>query len=461
MDHQSRQARRRPHPDIIVGVVLGVLALAAGAQAQERGAPLATINLSFDGRYTANDPDADERDLSTRLGFTLSRSTQTQSFSLATDGNFLFDETGFSFERPGLNLGYGWQNRSTAIDFGLNYSVTDVEGTTDVIDPITLNVTDLINDDGTLETLSLSAGLITGRDARFGTQTRFSFIDRTYSGTSDPSLTDLTSWEIGTTLRFDVTPRIGLRNSASYREIEEDDRERTVRRITRFGVAGDLLIDRLWSGTFALDYSISETEEDNLFGGRILTEEDRHSLSLGATRRFKDGTLGISFARNLSDAGVQDSLQISRSRDFRNGTNLAVSLGLVVFPNGDTSPIFSAAYAFPTPRGGFSAGIQQVTQVDADDESVISTTANFSYDQAINAVSSWSVNGNFTNVRSSDDNATGQSRAQVGLSYQRALNRDWSLTAALRHRVDFDSGEEDSSASTLSLSLGRSFSFRP
>jgi hypothetical protein len=432
---------------------------AFGVQAQEGGA-LATFGLSFGGQYTANDPGEDESELTNRLSFDLSSVTPTQTFELSADGALVFDEDGADFERPGITVGYARENRATALEAGLSYSVRDVEGTVDVIDPITLTVVDLINDDGTLESVTLSAGLETGRDARFGTSTQFSYTDRTYSDTSDPGLTDLVSWQVGTTLRFDLDPRIALSSTASYRETQEDDAEQTESRTTRFGIGGDLLIDPLWSASFNLSYSIFETEED-VAGTRVLTEEDGAGFSLAVTRQFRDGVLGISLARDVSDIGAEDSLRISRNRELADGGELAWSLGLVSSPNGETSPIVSVSYARPTPRGSLFVGLDQTTAVNRDDESVISTSVDFGYEQAINATSGWSLSGSLTNVSVVGENEEGQSRAQVGVAYNHALTQDWSLSAALRHRITLEDGEENDSASTFSLSLGRSFSFRP
>lgn len=460
MIEKKRQAARKRPRSVMVGRVATVVLVVVAVQARGQEGPLATLGLSFGGSYTANDPGKDESDLTTRLSFDVSSVTQTQSFGISADGQFVFDEEGLDFERPGLSLEYARANRSTAFDVGLSYRIRDVDGTEEVIDPVTLTVIDLIEDDGTLESIEATAGLETGRDAPFGTETRFRYTDRTYSETSDPDLTDLTSWQIDTTLRFDIDPRVSLRTSASHRVTEEDDETQTESRTTRLGFGGDFLIDQLWSASFELNYSIFATEQD-FFGNRILDEEDGAGFSLLVTRQFRDGTLGLALGRSVSDIGAEDSLSAFRDRELVNGGEVSWSVGLVSFPNGETAPVVSASYAMPTPRGSFSARLQQSTSANSDDESVVNTLIGVDFDQAINANSGWSLNGSLSSVEIAGDEDRSQARAQVGISYNYALTRDWDLSTSLRHRITYEDGEENDRASILSLSLERSFSFRP
>jgi hypothetical protein len=461
MNDKEKLATGRKLPAIVAGTTSLAVLTAFGVQAQEQGGALATFGLSFGGEYEFNDPGENESSFTTGFSFDLSSVTRTQSFGLSTDARLVFDEYGFEFENPGLDLDYAWANRSTAFDVGLSYSIRDVDGEREVIDPVTGIVSNLIDDDGTLETVRVNAGLETGRDAPFGTDTRFSFTDRTYSDTSDPDLSDLESWQIGTTLRFDVDPRISLRSSVSYRETQEDDAEQTESRTTRFGVGGTFLIDPLWTASFDLGYSRFETEEEDIFGNRFLTEEDGVGASLSVTRQFRDGTLGLALAREVSDIGAEDSLRIFRNRALANGGELSWSLGLVSFPSGDTRPVASASYAMPTPRGSFSVSLDQATAVNSDDDTVISTSITLDYDQAINRSSGWSLNGSLSSVDVLGDDADDQSRAELGVAYNHALTRDWNLSTALSHRITYEGDEEDSSASILSVSLERSFSLRP
>jgi hypothetical protein len=456
---QSR--KRRTIPWIATGTASGAVLLAVGVQAQEQGA-LATFGLSFGGQYTANDPDDDESRLTTGLRFDVRSGTpQGQSFALSSDGDIQLDEDGIGFERPGLSVDYRLANQSTALSFGASYRQQDVDGEFLFFDPLDPTNVDFIEDDGTRETLRVNAGLQTGLDARFGTDTQFNYTTRRFTDTSDPDLTDLDTWQISTELSFEVDPRITLRTSASYLETDEDDAENTDRRTTRAGIGADLVIDRLWSASVNLNYSSIETERDDGLGGRIITEENGGGFSVGLDRQFRNGTLGFSLARQITANGPEDRFNVSRDREFSNGNTLTWSLGIVSFDNGDTSPIASLAYSRPTPRGNFSIDLEQTTAVDSDDRSVLRTVLGVDYDQSINNTSSWSLNGSLASIDVVGSDDDDQLRAEIGLGYNHALTADWDLSTRLSHRVTYEGGDEDSSASVLSFSIERSFSFRP
>jgi hypothetical protein len=457
MTNKKKQARRGKRHWIAAGAASGAVLVAMGVQAQDQGT-LVTLGLSFGGQYSANDPAADDYSLSTRLSFDLRSSTrQGQSFGLSADGRLVLDEDGFGFDRPGLSGDYAFTNRSTALRFGASFREQDVDGETPVLDPDTLSVVDFIEDDGTRQTLGLTASLQTGLDARFGTDTRLSYNARRFTGTSDPGLTDLDTWQASTALRFEIDPRFTLRGSASYRQSEEEDAANTERRTTRVGIGADLALDRLWSATVDLSYSRIETERDII--GTTRTEGG--GFALGIDRAFRTGTLGVSLARQITETGPEDSLRLRRELDLANGGSLAWSLGVVSFDNGETSPIGSIAYSAPTPRGNFSVNLQQSTAVNSDDLSTVRTILGITYGEEITATSGWSLNGSLASVDVVGSSADDQLRAEIGLGYNHALTDDWDLSTRLRHRVTYEGGDRDTSASILSFSLERSFSFRP
>ena len=458
-ENGSQGTRRKAHL-VVASATAGVFVLAIGVQAQEAGT-LATFGLSFGGQYTDNDPDPDDSRFTTGLNFNLQSVTRTQSFGLSADGQILLDENGSGFDNPRIMLDYTRETRSTALSLGASYRIQDVDGELEVLDPLTLSVIDFIEDDGTRETFGVNAGLQTGLDAHFGTDTRLSYSNRRYSGTADPGLTDLDTWQASTALRFDISPRITLRTSASYLETDEEGGENTNRRTTRGGISADLILDPLWSASVGLQYSVIETDRDDGFGGRILTEQDGAGFSVSLTRQFQTGTLGFSLSRQIAENGAEDSFRISRDTRLANEGTLAWSLGLVSFENGDTSPIASLAYSRPTSRGTFAVNLQQTTAVDDDDLSVLRTVLGANYNQTINNTSSWSLDGSLASVDVVGSDAGDQQRAEIGVGYNHALTADWGLSARVRHRVNYVGGEEDSSANILSLSLARSFSFRP
>jgi hypothetical protein len=460
MKDEGKQAAGILRPAISAGIVAGLAGVVTSVQAQD-GSSLLNFGLSFGAEYVANDPDEDERNFTTDFDINYTRTTRAQSFQLSSAGRLLFDRStqGFEFQQPSLGLNYATENRSTVVDASLSFRVQDVDGIEEIIDPITGRVTDLIDDDGTRESLRISAGLVTGRDTPFGTDTQVSLTRRTFSGTSDPSLTDLESWQIGTTLRFDLDPRITLTADGSLRQTEEDDAEGTDTRTTSLGLGGEFLIDPLWTASAALTYSIFETEA-GIGAARSLTETDGLGFSLGVNREFRNGSLGLTVAREVSEDGVLDSVRLSRSRSLHNGGDLSWSIGLNAFPDGDIAPTSSLSFSRPTSSGSFSVNLQQRATITEDGNNLV-TSISMNYGHEINSVSGWSLNGTFTSVDNSEGTDNDQTRARIGVSYDHAVTRDWNLSTSLSHNVTFGGSELDSSASVLSLSLRRDFSFRP
>jgi hypothetical protein len=458
--NHKRQARQRTIPWIATGTASGAVLLAVAVQAQEQGA-LATFGLSFGGQYTANDPDEDESRLTTGLRFDVRSGTrQGQGFALSGFGDIQLDEDGIGFERPGILFDYGVENRSTALSFGASYREQDVDGDFTVFDPLDPSSVDFIRDDGTRETLRVNAGLQTGLDSRFGTDTQIGYTSRRFTDTSDPELTDLDTFDVSTELRFDLDPRITLWSWASYEETNEEDFLNTDERTTRVGIGADVALDQLWSASVELNYSRIETERDRILGGRARTLEEGGGFSVGVDRQFRTGTLGFLLEREFTENGPEDSFRVRRDVARPNGATLAWSLGIISFDGDETSAIGSIAYSVATPQGNFSVDLQQNTSVDDDDRTTLNTSLSIGYDRDINSTSSWSLNGALgaVNVIGNDGDELG---LQVGLGYNHALTRDWDLATRLTHRVTYEDGALDNTASILSLSIERSFSFRP
>lgn len=461
MSNNKKTIAGRRLPAITFGAVAG-LAGVVGLAVQAQEEPLINMGLTFGARFEDRKPEDDRSVYFARLATVLTTGTRTQSLRIASDSQLTWDSTteeGIEFERPTLNIRYSTGNRSTQFEATLSRRTEDVDALEEIIDPITGDLIDLVDDSGTLETLRFSTGLTTGIDAPFGTETQFSFTRRAYTGTNDPSLTDLDNYQIGTTLRFDVDPRIRLTASANFQETEEDNETSTTNRTTQYGLGGTFLIDRLWTGTAALRYSVFETEQ-TVGPFRLTTENEGVGYSLGLSRAMRNGSIAFVLSREESDNGEVDNFSVTRDRDLRNGGTLAWSVGLSEFPDGDVVPLASVSFSRPTIDGNFSVDLTQTARL-TDDGNVVLTSLGVNYGQEINSISNWSLNGSLTSLDNSLGTEEDQSRASVGVTYNRALTEDWNLSTSLSHNITYAGGDFDSRASVLSLSLQRDFSFRP
>jgi hypothetical protein len=460
---QKKQARRRAIPWIAAGTASGAVLLGMGVQAQEQGR-LATFGLSFGGQYTADDPNAapDATRLTTGLSFGLSSVTpRGRSFGLFANGDIQLDEEGLSFARPGIFVDYALVNRSTALNFDASFREQDVDGNFTQFDPLDPLSVDFIQDDGTRQTLRLAAGLQTGLDAPFGTDTLLSYNGRRFVDTSDPSLTDLDIFLFITSLRFEINPLFTLRTTASYEQSDEVGGENTDRDTARVGIGAVLALDQLWSAAVDLNYSRIDNESDNGLGGRDFTQTEGIGFVFGIDRQFRTGTLGFSLEREITENGPNDSFRVRRDREFSNGTVLDWSLGLISFDGEEISPIGSLAYSTATPRGNFSVNLVQSTAVDEDDRTTLNTSLGIDYTREINTTSSWSLNGALGSINYINNDTEDELSTVIGLGYNHALTRDWDLVTSLSHRVNYVGSDIDDTASILSFSLERSFSFRP
>ncbi|MEM7508840.1 MAG: hypothetical protein AAF415_19095 [Pseudomonadota bacterium] len=444
--------------------VTGIGALwTVAVRAQENAGPLVTLGVGLGADYEANDPGDDDTSVFADLVLGLSNSNRVSDVDLRFDGRFQLEDGEFELEDPGATLLYSRANRSTALDLSFSYREQDADGDLFIPDPLTFSSVDLIEDDGSRETIRVGVGLQTGLDARFGTDTELSFLDRTFTGTSDPDLTDLQVFRGNTALRFDVSPALSLRVTGAYVNSDEEDIEETERETFRVGIGATARIDQVWSVSTDLRYARIDTDMLDIFTGAPISDtEEGVGFNVAVVRALLNGDIGLSLGREITETGDRDEIRLSRSLTMANGSELSGSIGLVDFEEGDVSVVGGLSFALPTRRGGLLLDFQQQARFDEDDGNVINTFLTGRYESSINAVSNWAVFGTLARVDSLDDlSDSDQTSVRAGISYDYAITRDWDLSAAFDHRIDFEGDSETDQTSVVSLTLQRSFSFRP
>lgn len=463
MGQRSKQAVKSIWTLGLLGVVGSGLLWGVAVRAQENAGPLVTLGVGLGASYEANDPGDDDSSVFADIDLSFLNTTRLSQIELAFDGRFQVEDGTFELENPGVALLYGRANRSTALDLSLSYREQEADGEIFLQDPLDFSSVDLIEDDGTRETVRVGLGLRTGLDARFGTDTQLSFTSRTFSGTSDPDLTDLEVFRGNTALRFNINPALSVRVTGAYVNSDEDDAEDTERETIRIGVGATAQIDQVWSVSADLRYSRVETDTVNLTTGDPISEtEEGAGFNVSIIRTLLNGNIGLSLGREITETGDRDEIRLSRSLTMANGSELSGSIGLVDFEEGDVSVVGGLSFALPTRGGGLSLNFEQQARFDEDDGNVINTSLNGRYQSSINAVSNWAVFGSLARVDSLDDlSDDDQTSVRAGVSYNYAVTRDWDLSAAFSHRIDFEADSETDQTSVVSLTLQRSFSFRP
>ncbi|MGB3554659.1 MAG: hypothetical protein WBA25_08470, partial [Jannaschia sp.] len=173
------------------------------AQEAVAGRPLVTVGVSSGLSLEDGGSGPSEIGLDTQLSFGLSAATRAQRFAVTTTGLFdLSDPAAADPFRPDAGLSYGYETKDIAFSTDLLYSVREIDSTFPIDE---FEGADLISDTGSRTDTTLRFGLETGRTARFGTETEVELRDRSYTGTTNPDLTDLRSRSIASTLRFDLT----------------------------------------------------------------------------------------------------------------------------------------------------------------------------------------------------------------------------------------------------------------
>lgn len=463
--HRGRSRRDRILAGLAVTGLVAVPFLDGRALAQDGGGFLATLGVTSGLLLEDDDDEGDSSALQTQLTFGLSSITRAQRLNFALTGLFdLADPSAEDPFRPSATLAYAIESRDTVLT--VNGSLQTVDVDTLFFDPDDefgddeFDADDLTSQTGTRSSAVVSFGLETGRTARFGTLTTLTLRDRSYSNTTDPGLTDLRSFDIGSTLRFALTRTADLRLTGSRYESDEDDMANTERERTRVGVGIDAALDRAW--TLSLDLGRGEYVTRTTTGGVVAEDiEDGLEISALAQRTMRNGTLSFSAARRIDENGFQDTVQVSRALELSRGSALDLGVGLISFEDGDSQPFFDVGYSKDLKRGAIAVSLAQSGGVTDDGDSVVRTTGSASYRRALTPRSSLSVTGRLAALDVVSGTGSDTSRAEVGLGYTYDVTRDWGLTGAVSHRAEYSDGDRDNTTNTLSLNVSRSFAFRP
>jgi hypothetical protein len=451
---------RRP---LVAGAtVLSVGCFCAGslalAQNNEAGGLFAQID--FSAGLIGRTGNAASEDVTARAGlsFGLNSTTRNQVFRIRGGADLELDRNGVDLVRPNASLAYLLSSRTADLSFDTAYSEIELDNNT--VDQIEVD-DEVIANIGRRTSASASVRLVTGKDALFGTDTLLSWSRRDYADTINPNLFASTTTRAETTLRFDVTPTARLRLTASQVLRDDEDTLRTDRTTTQFGVGADTQIDPVWSLSADLSTVKIETIRDPLVPGpRVTTSADGLDGAFQLARALENGNLTFGLRREFAVTGGRTVLDVGRSMTLRNG-NLAASLGVVRFENGETSPVASLSLNRQlTPTSVLNASLQRTATVNADDQDTLRTRLTLGYDQQINEASRWNINLGFADTDVQGGTGDNQ-RIDLGVGYSHALTKDWDLSAGLNQRLIYQDGVRGTSITTLSLNVERRFLFRP
>lgn len=321
---------------------------------------------------------------------------------------------------------------------------------------------DIIDDIVTLDggrraDTGLRAGYAFGTQARLGGEFSLGYLDRRYSGTSDPTLADSVTVDGAATIFLEPTPLIRARILASALETDSEEGGTDTRR-HRVGAGASLQVNRQVN----MDVELAQTRirrEDQADG--TIERSDGLSFRTGVTYLRPDGDVTLSFTTDPGTEGRRERLRLGRSFE-RPGYDFAVSAGVTRLDEGDLDPVFGITYRTdPTRASQIQLGLQREAVSDLDGNEAINTNLTANYSQQLSAQSSVGISlfhresdvqrGDRQNARSS----------AVSISYNQVIGRDFSAVAGINIVRSRDNGGIRDDEERIFVGLGRSFNFLP
>lgn len=313
------------------------------------------------------------------------------------------------FTDPNLRLRYNRQARNAQLTVSAFAQETETQTLVEELNGLD---TVLVSDDATRLTYGYNAALELRRAAPFGITLSHGFTGLRYSDTTSTSLRDQDRYRFGASFRFDLNPTLQATVSTRYSTFEQDDSADGLRE------------------TYALDASLQQTLPDGLFGvtANITNVEEGERYSLGIDRRIERETWSL-------------------------GGNLGLTRGV----NGDTFPAVSLNGRYDLPNGSLGLNLNHQIRSGLSDNEQEFTAIRFNYRQNLDAISSLSLNLNYSET---DPTGTGRttSLGTIGLGYQRELAPGWQMNVGLNRRVSTNSAGVTARDNRLSLSVRRALS---
>ncbi|WP_187431097.1 hypothetical protein ROLI_045140 (plasmid) [Roseobacter fucihabitans] len=447
-----------------IGAFAALCGIGVMAHAQEALPPgiIASFDITQRLEYSDN-PDlvADgEADFFGRtvLGFGLQSATSLENFALNLGTDIEEGRKGTAssnLTNPFAQLSYERATRSASVGLALRYRESDVSSSF-LADDFASDGSIINQSTGTRQSYGFDLSGAVGRDAPIGASFDLSYDERTFSGTSDPDLTDENTLDLSAQLDFRIDPRITTRLTTKYRDFDAQGNG-TNRKTTGFGAGAELLITPTLLGDLFLSQDrIERSGEENAVD---------EGLSFGGslTQTLKTGSIGVSLDSELStnSSGRRTSLSLNRSRDFAGGAVLSYSLGATRSQDGGINPLMNVDYAYALSTSRITLGLSQSVNTDSDNREEINTSLRAGYTRQINTLSSLSADFSFFNRNELGAGAEDGQRVNLGLSYQYALTRDWGLVGGVSHTLISADDEADRSANTVFVGLQRNFTWNP
>jgi hypothetical protein len=367
-------------------------------------------------------------------------------------------DDGLEFRIPLGTLSYGREGRDSFFDLNGRYFYDRVDDDVLVFLDQDLNPVDLIVDGGDLRRWTFDGRVGFGAQAPIGFEAGFFYDNRDYIDVTDPDLYDRTGYGVDGVLSFGLTDTLRGRLTASYDMLDEDDATQTETETTTLGFGATYEIDEIT--VFSGD--VAYTNIDETFFNSVSDVTEGWIFDFSLQREVSNGTVGGGLQRTLTEAVGRTQLTFDRARELPAGA-LSYTLGVSVADDGgETRFVGGVTYEQDLPTGSLSLSANQSTVTSDDEEDTLVTRVALLYNHEINSVSSVGVN--FGLGRSEDIGGGGTDadvRANLGVTYRRALTREWDWLVGYEARYSIEDGGDGANGNKVYTLIDRSFSIRP
>lgn len=398
----------------------------------------------------------------TTLGLTLNSETrsQTLSFSLNTGLRYAIGSLNgrdrFTVEDPRAQLTYALESRASRLSFDADYQRSDIDDTVfllDVFDPDS----EVVAGGGDRTRFGLRTTLELGRDGPLNTELTHFYGETRYSDTTDPSLVDTQTRELGVRFRYQLDPAVTLSLFANNRELDAASVGSSDRETTRVGVGADYAISPVLQATAELSYSEIDTDDN----AGTTTSVNGIDASFGLTRDLANGSLGFTLSEQETVNGNRRQIRLSRNLEYSRGT-FGLTLGASKTGALDVEALIqaNATYALD-PLSQLTLTLSQSSDINDDNEESLNTRLSIGYSRTLSELSSLSAN--FTLIDRNGLSVVGedQTSTRIDLSHRYELSRGFNLVSSYSHSRTEREGQADTERNVFSLGLEKTFDFRP
>jgi hypothetical protein len=453
-----------------IGIAGLIIASVGGVVAQEASEPSGVqMTLDLTQRFRAGDnlehvasPSGSSAVSQTNLTFGVLSETRAQTLQGTFGGSF---ETGYladdggsvsQINDPFATLSYFTESINSNLLVNLSFQRSDVSDFT-FTDSFTSE--DFVIDGGTRDSTNAEIVYETGIGGPIGARIALNYTGRKFNDTTDPDLSDREVFTYDGKFRVALTRSAELQLLTKYREDQDDDAFDTLQTQTEFGFGLNYVLAAGTDIAATLTYNQLDTETTTS-GVRSTATEEGLTFGLDVTHDMPNGNIVGSIKSDVVTSGRKNTFRLTRQFDLPRGA-MSLTFGGSQTENGNLNPLYGIVYNQDFSTGSFTASLTQSTTTETDGDERLNSSLNASYSHQITEISSLSLEFGLSDSEVTEGTDDDLRRTDVGITYQRELNRDWNLNAGYRYRITERSGSADRKSNEIFAAVTRRFDLRP